>query len=116
MSHYLSPVNYPSDVTCHLSITRLMTRTCHEAHLTPTGLPPDVMTFSGPEGSLRASGEKEKDKFILRPETAESYFVLWRRTGDPQYRDWGWELVLALEDHCRCVQCVQCVLYCTPVQ
>ena len=59
------------------------------------------MTFSGPEGRLKASGEKEKDKFILRPETAESYFVLWRQTGDTKYRDWGWELVMALEDYCR---------------
>ena len=60
-----------------------------------------MITFSGPEGRVKASGEKEKDKYILRPETAESYFVLWRQTGDPKYRDWGWELVMALEDYCR---------------
>ena len=28
---------------------------------------------------------------ILRPETVESFFYLWRATGDPQYREWGWK-------------------------
>ena len=60
-----------------------------------------MITFPGPVGRVKASGEKEKDKYILRPETAESYFVLWRQSGDPKYRNWGWELVIALEDHCR---------------
>lgn len=31
----------------------------------------------------------------------ESYFVLWRLTHDQKYRDWGWDVVLALEKHCR---------------
>ena len=29
--------------------------------------------------------------YILRPEVIESYFVLWRVTKDPKYREWGWE-------------------------
>ena len=31
--------------------------------------------------------------YILRPETIESYFVMWRLTHDQKYRDWGWEAV-----------------------
>jgi len=31
----------------------------------------------------------------------ESYFVLWRLTGDPKYRDWGWDAVQAIEQHCK---------------
>ena len=31
--------------------------------------------------------------YILRPETFESYFILWRLTHDQKYRDWGWEAV-----------------------
>jgi Glycosyl hydrolase family 47 len=27
---------------------------------------------------------------ILRPETVESFFYLWRVTGDPVYQEWGW--------------------------
>lgn len=48
----------------------------------------------------RALRSQEK-YYILRPETFESYFVLWRLTHDQKYRDWGWEAVLALEKHCR---------------
>ena len=29
--------------------------------------------------------------YILRPETIESYFYLWRLTKDQKYREWGWE-------------------------
>ena len=31
--------------------------------------------------------------YLLRPETVETYFVLWRLTHDQKYRDWGWEVV-----------------------
>ena len=31
--------------------------------------------------------------YLLRPETVESYFYLWRVTHDQKYRDWGWEVV-----------------------
>ena len=31
--------------------------------------------------------------YLLRPETVESYFYLWRHTHDPIYREWGWEMV-----------------------
>lgn len=29
---------------------------------------------------------------LLRPETLESLFVLWRVTGDAKYREWGWQI------------------------
>ena len=38
---------------------------------------------------------------LLRPETVESYFILWRLTKDPKYREWGWEVVQALERNCK---------------
>lgn len=34
---------------------------------------------------------------LLRPETVESLFVLWRVTGDPLYRTWGWHIFRAFE-------------------
>lgn len=39
--------------------------------------------------------------YILRPETFESYFILWRLTHDQKYRDWGWDAIEAIEKHCR---------------
>ncbi len=37
---------------------------------------------------------RNNDKvYLLRPETVESYFILWRLTHDQKYREWGWEVV-----------------------
>ena len=38
---------------------------------------------------------------LLRPETMESLFVLWRVTRDAQYRRWGWAMLRAWEKFCR---------------
>lgn len=49
-----------------------------------------------------AKALKTQEKYnILRPETFESYFVMWRLTHDQKYRDWGWDAVLALEKYCK---------------
>ena len=39
--------------------------------------------------------------FKQRPEAVESYFVMWRLTKDPKYREWGWKVVEALDKHSR---------------
>ena len=41
-------------------------------------------------------------RYILRPETVESYFYLWRTTKDTKYRQWAWEATQAIERNCRC--------------
>jgi endoplasmic reticulum Man9GlcNAc2 1,2-alpha-mannosidase len=38
---------------------------------------------------------------LLRPETAESLFVLWRVTQNATYREWGWQIFRAFERHAR---------------
>jgi mannosyl-oligosaccharide alpha-1,2-mannosidase len=67
------------------------------AAATATGLPPEIWWFDGPRGRARV---KPADAFsLLRPETAESLFVLWRVTQDQRWRDAGWALFVALEQH-----------------
>ena len=39
--------------------------------------------------------------YILRPETAESLFVLGQLTGDPIYREWAWQIWEKIEKHCK---------------
>ena len=39
--------------------------------------------------------------YILRPETAESLFVLHHLTGEDHYREWAWEIWQSIEKHCR---------------
>jgi len=66
--------------------------------LTASKLGPEQMLFkgNGPET------DPERQFFWLRPETVESYFYLWRITKNPKYRDWAWDVVIAIETECRC--------------
>ncbi|XP_055909813.1 mannosyl-oligosaccharide alpha-1,2-mannosidase IA isoform X3 [Eupeodes corollae] len=83
-----------------MEVGRGLTNTCHESYIrTPTKLGPEAFRF-GEAAEARAMKSQEK-YYILRPETFESYFILWRLTHDQKYRDWGWEAVEALEKHCR---------------
>jgi len=77
-----------------------ITNTCHEAFdRADTKLAPEAFRFSD---SSEARAIKATERYyILRPETFESYFYLWRLTHDQKYREWGWEAVQALERHCR---------------
>ncbi|XP_063237050.1 mannosyl-oligosaccharide alpha-1,2-mannosidase IA-like isoform X2 [Bacillus rossius redtenbacheri] len=84
----------------HMDVAQRVTNTCHEAYdRTATKLAPEVFRFTD---AVEAKSLKSNEKYyILRPETFESYFVLWRLTKDPKYREWGWEAVQALEKYCR---------------
>eukprot|EP00211_Chloroparvula_japonica_P001765 CAMPEP_0119118784 /NCGR_PEP_ID=MMETSP1310-20130426/545_1 /TAXON_ID=464262 /ORGANISM="Genus nov. species nov., Strain RCC2339" /LENGTH=591 /DNA_ID=CAMNT_0007108175 /DNA_START=149 /DNA_END=1924 /DNA_ORIENTATION=+ len=76
-----------------------ITRTCHEMYARmKTGIAPEIVEFSG--GNDFRPGNRATH-YLLRPETVESFFVLWRLTGDQQYRDWGWEVFQAIERYCR---------------
>lgn len=36
----------------------------------------------------------------VRPYLAETYFIMYRLTGDKKYQDWAWELTQAIYQHC----------------
>ena len=36
---------------------------------------------------------------MLRPETLESLFILYRLTGDKKYQEYGWDIFQAIEKH-----------------
>lgn len=62
----------------------------------------DYFSFGSFTEGAEAKALKTQEKYyILRPETFESYFIMWRLTHDQKYRDWGWDAVQALETHCR---------------
>ena len=83
-----------------LELGQGITNTCHESYdRSDTKLGPEAMRFSD---SIEARALKQNERYyILRPETVESYFLMWRLTKDPKYRDWGWEMVQALDRHCK---------------
>ncbi|KAI9254303.1 glycoside hydrolase [Sporodiniella umbellata] len=40
-------------------------------------------------------------RYLLRPETVESLYILYRVTGDPRYQEYGWEIFQAIEKFCK---------------
>merc|ERR1719342_659340 len=83
-----------------LEIGKGITDTCHQSYdRTDTKLGPEAFRFSE---AVEARALKQNERYyILRPETFESYFIMWRLTKDPKYREWGWEAVQALDNSCR---------------
>ncbi|XP_030031428.1 mannosyl-oligosaccharide 1,2-alpha-mannosidase IA [Manduca sexta] len=84
----------------YMDVAHKLTNTCHESYdKADTKLGPEAFRFSG---AAEARAQKSNEKVhLLRPETFESYFIMWRLTKQQRYRDWGWEAVQALEKHCR---------------
>jgi len=83
----------------HFQLAADLTQTCHEAYdRSPTKIGPETFEFRGNNEFIIPSNSAY---YILRPEVIESYFVLWRTTHDPKYRDWAWEAFQAIEKHCR---------------
>ncbi|XP_025216247.1 mannosyl-oligosaccharide 1,2-alpha-mannosidase IC [Papio anubis] len=77
-----------------------ITKTCHESYArSDTKLGPEAFWFNS--GREAIATQLSESYYILRPEVVESYMYLWRQTHNPIYREWGWEVVLALEKYCR---------------
>uniref|UniRef100_A0A8C4RKK5 alpha-1,2-Mannosidase n=1 Tax=Erpetoichthys calabaricus TaxID=27687 RepID=A0A8C4RKK5_ERPCA len=91
----------PDDKTGHqMELAAEIARTCHESYTrTNLKLGPEAFRF---DGGVEAIATRQNEKyFILRPEVIETYMYMWRYTHDPKYRQWGWEALQALEQHCR---------------
>ncbi|CAN0839919.1 Mannosyl-oligosaccharide 1,2-alpha-mannosidase MNS1 [Linum grandiflorum] len=71
--------------------------TCYNFYQsTPTKLAGENYFFrSGQDMSVGTSWN------ILRPETVESLFYLWRLTGNKTYQEWGWNIFQAFEKNSR---------------
>ncbi|KAI0729958.1 glycoside hydrolase [Fomitopsis betulina] len=67
-----------------------------EAAGKPGGLPPGLR-----EGPPMPAGTRDyrpaKAAYLLRPETVESFYLMWRTTGDEVWRERGWAVFQAIE-------------------
>lgn len=106
---------HPEDAS-DLELAEGLATTCYEMYRqTPTGLASEIVFFLD-DPSTKAGFPKQHvadigngDYIIkpadahnlLRPETVESLFVLWRVTRDEKYREWGWNIFRAFEQHAR---------------
>ncbi|KAM6552126.1 hypothetical protein CsatB_001934 [Cannabis sativa] len=100
----------------NLKLAEDLAKTCFEMYsVTSTGLAPEIAYFHTEEfseGGLDGGNKnaeyvndiiiKPADRHnLLRPETVESLFILYRITEDPKYREWGWQIFEAFEKFTR---------------
>ncbi|XP_074660348.1 mannosyl-oligosaccharide 1,2-alpha-mannosidase IA-like [Tubulanus polymorphus] len=84
----------------YMNMGRDITNTCHESYIkTETHLGPEAFNFNANSEAVATRGNQKY--YILRPETVEAYYYMYRLTKDKKYQDWGWDVVQALEKHCR---------------
>ncbi|KHJ90241.1 glycosyl hydrolase family 47 [Oesophagostomum dentatum] len=84
--------------THYLDLAEKMAHTCHESYIrSATGLGPEAFRFTK-DVEAKAISANEKG-YILRPEVVETWFYLWRITKQDKYREWAWNVVLALEKY-----------------
>ena len=95
-----------------LNLAEELTLACYEMYRqTTTGLAPEIVywldesTVASNRGPISSNGDffiASNDVFnLLRPETVESLFTLYRITGDIKYREWGWNVFKSFERYCR---------------
>uniref|UniRef100_A0A667XHV4 alpha-1,2-Mannosidase n=1 Tax=Myripristis murdjan TaxID=586833 RepID=A0A667XHV4_9TELE len=79
----------------HMDLAKQLMETCYQMYVQmETGLSPEIVHFNMHQGSTRDIDVKLADRHnLLRPETVESLFYLYRFTKDKKYRDWGWEIL-----------------------
>jgi hypothetical protein len=82
-----------------LRTARALTYTCYQMYARMnTGISPEFVQFTpGADFSVGRGAPH----YLLRPEAAESFFVLYQLTGDPVYREWGWEMFQSIEKYCK---------------
>jgi len=72
--------------------------TCYQMYArSKSGLAPEFVNFDNAQNDFRNG----HPYYILRPETAETFYILYQLTKDPVYREWSWEIFQAIEEHCK---------------
>ncbi len=95
-SSTLHPQHLPEHRDEHMDLAAKITETCYRMYSgQKTGLAPEFVRFSS-SGMAVVAGHN-----LLRPEAVEAIYYMWRFTKDPKYREWGWRIFLAFEEHCK---------------
>jgi len=82
-----------------LKTGKALTYTCYQMYARmPTGISPEYIQFHDGRDFDVGAGAPH---YLLRPEAVESFFVLYHLTGDPVYREWGWEVFQSIERYCK---------------
>lgn len=83
----------------HLALGKELAYTCYQMYArTSTKLSPEIVYFNLNVGGKEDIIIRDLDAHnLLRPETVESLYYLYKVTGDPKYQEWGWEIFNAFE-------------------
>jgi hypothetical protein len=87
----------------HLALAKRLMRTCMRMYsVTNSGIAAEIYRAGPPtdseSGLLPDAGARHS---LLRPETVESLFLLYRITGEQIYRDWGAQILSSFLKHAR---------------
>ncbi|KAF0031196.1 hypothetical protein F2P81_015751 [Scophthalmus maximus] len=79
----------------HMDLAVQLMETCHQMYVQmETGLSPEIVHFNLQASDGNDVFVKPADRHnLLRPETVESLFYMYRFTKDTKFRDWGWEIL-----------------------
>ncbi|KAG8010865.1 Endoplasmic reticulum mannosyl-oligosaccharide 1 [Nibea albiflora] len=85
----------------HMDLAVELTETCHQMYKQmETGLSPEIVHFNLQASDSRDVNIKPADRHnLLRPETVESLFYMYRFTKDNKYRDWGWDILQSFNNY-----------------
>lgn len=82
-----------------LKTAKALTYTCYQMYAKQkTGIAPEFVQFTGGDDMTVGYGAPF---YILRPEAVEAFYYLSVLTGDPIYREWGWEVWQSIEKYCK---------------
>ncbi|XP_075403801.1 endoplasmic reticulum mannosyl-oligosaccharide 1,2-alpha-mannosidase-like [Tenrec ecaudatus] len=88
----------------HMELAQALMKTCYQMYQQfNSGLSPEVVYYEDHlPGTHKNMRVLTRDNFnVLRPETVESLFYLYRLTGDKKYQDWGWNILQGFNKHSR---------------
>jgi len=88
----------------HLILAKEIGYTCWQFYeRNPTGIAPEIAGFDPTQVHHRKTKDffNQAPHYLLRPETVESFMILYRVTGDKKYKEWGWKVFQSLETHCK---------------
>uniref|UniRef100_A0A8C2ZTV1 alpha-1,2-Mannosidase n=1 Tax=Cyclopterus lumpus TaxID=8103 RepID=A0A8C2ZTV1_CYCLU len=85
----------------HMDLAVQLMETCHQMYKQmETGLSPEIVHFNLQASDGQDVFVKLADRHnLLRPETVESLFYMYRFTKDTKYRDWGWEILNSFNNY-----------------
>lgn len=97
---YTDPLGLDSErAQRDLRTGKALTYTCYQMYARMnTGISAEFVQFYPGKDFQIGRGAPH---YLLRPEAVESMFILNQLTGDPIYREWGWEVYQSIEKYCK---------------